>query len=111
MYALALRKRHATLCSHFINAYVRIARGRLWRGLKVSRFHVGFKAGSLATPRLLAVFRQKASRKKKPTIAAAAASLMTETKIARIRQKKAGYKKRSVGDHSPAFDTQLTGAG
>lgn len=111
MYGIALKKRHATLCDYFVQTYLRISRGRLWRCLRVSPLHVGFKAGSFAKPRLLAVFRQKASRKKKPTAAAAAANLVSEAKISRIRQKKAGFKKRSVGEFSPAFDAQLAGVG
>lgn len=99
------------MIAHFATKLIRVFRGRAWRGFYLSRYHVGFKAGAFAKPRVLAIFRQKATRKKKPTASSATANLAAEAQIARIRQVKAGQRRRSIGKFNPAYDAQLTAVG
>lgn len=97
MYTQALFCRGSTLMQELAKKLIRVYRGRFYRGLRVSDFHGGFKLGQFAKPRTLAIFRQKASRKKKPTTASATSQLASEAQIAKIRQTKAGQRKRSIG--------------
>lgn len=108
MYALAFKQKSTTVPEDFTGILIRIYRGRLWKGLKLLNAQTGFKLGSFIRTRTLAIFRQKAARKKKPTYKAATTAMLNEIKISKIRQIKSGQRRKSVGQYSQSFDAQFT---
>lgn len=108
MYTLAFTQKSTTIPEDFTRILIRVYRGRLWKGLKLTDLQTGFKLGSFIRTRTLAIFRQKATRKKKPTYKAATAAMLNEIKISKIRQIKSGQRRKSVGQYSQSFDAQFT---
>lgn len=78
-----------------------------WRVLKPSDFHIGHRLGEFSKTRILAVFRQKASRKKKPTASAANLHIFNAAKIERIRKIKSGQTRKPLFDYKPETHNQF----
>lgn len=105
-YTLAWWCRGTTCARFFVRRLLRLYRGRLWRGVRLSKWHIGQKGGALARSRVLAIFRQKATRKKKPTAVSTANQKRLDAKIEQVRQVKAGQRKRTIQAYNPAFEAQ-----
>lgn len=107
-YLLSLYARSTTIQRIFGKALIRIYRGKSWRSVRLTRWHVGFKAGELGRTRVMAVFRQKATRKKKPSLAGRSAQKISDARIESIRQVRSGQKRRSLGKFSPLVELQYS---
>lgn len=107
MYSLAIKKKNTTVPEGLEGTVVRVFRGKTWKGIKLTELRVGFKLGSFLRTRTIAVFRQKALRKKKPVVKTTATSLLNEAKIAKIRQVKAGQRRKNINQYNPNFDAQF----
>lgn len=62
-------------------------RGRKWKGVKITPFHRGQRFGVFARTKILAVFQQAKTRKKRAKVAAAkAASAASQQRIDQVRR-------------------------
>lgn len=107
-YLTAWFARQTTIPVQFFGKRLRVHRGKLWRNLRVGRWHCGLRLGEFAKTRTLAVFRQKAIRKKRPVQILTTAQLTHAANIEKIRQIKAGQRKRGIGKYALAFEQQFT---
>jgi hypothetical protein len=88
-----------------------VARGHRARRVRATRWHVGFRWGALARTRVTAVFKRRISTKKqrKREQLSAPARQQRERQLERIRQTRAGLRRRAVGGYDRGAERQLRG--
>lgn len=99
--------RNTTVLNCLDGQRFRIYKGKLWRIVFLSEWHTGFKLGSFAKTKQLALFRQKAARKKKPVIKNTFVQLKKNTYIENIKQIKTGLRARNVNNLVADYERQL----
>jgi len=101
--------RHGHIPAALRGHIYRVCRGRRFRRLRVHRWHFGFSWGSLARTRTTAVFKRRASAKKRrgpvPT-----SRVFEEARIQRIRETKTGLRRRGTARYEEAVEAQLRAA-
>lgn len=104
----AWRCRSTTVLPCLSDDKFRVYKGKLWRIVFLSTWHSGSKLGSFAKTKQLALFRQKAARKKKPVVKNTYSQLTKNANIEKIKLVKSGMKSRSINNLVVDYETQLT---
>lgn len=91
---------------------LRIHRGRKFRRLYVQRWNIGYPLGNFARTRKLAIFKKKASLKKKQRKKIALTNTKSfEWDLQRIKDVRSGNKRRTSTIYNNTTQTQLRGIG
>ena len=101
--------RQGCLVRQLCQQTLRVHRGRRWRRLTIQRWHVGFAAGCFARAQALAIFKKRASAKKRKRRTSLGSSLSLDFRIQRIKDTKAGLRRRSSVQIEAQVETQLRG--
>ncbi len=91
---------------------LRVHRGKKHRRLYIQKWNVGYPLGNFARTRKLAIFKKKASLKKKQRKKLALASVKTfEWDLQRIKDIRAGNKRRTPTLFNSSIQAQIRGIG
>jgi ribosomal protein S19 len=101
--------RRARLVQRFRQQTLRIHRGRRWRRLLIQRWHIGFAIGSFARTQALAIFKKKASAKKRKKRVSFGSGPSMDFRVQRIKDTKAGLRRRSSVLVDTRVEAQLRG--
>lgn len=104
----AWKTRNCTILKAFIGDKFRIHKGKLWRMVTFSEWHVGSKFGSIAKTKQLVLFRQKLAKKKKPVVKNTFAQVSKQANIEKIKQIKSGLKAKNANNLSLDYEQQLS---
>lgn len=89
---------------------VRVHRGRRWRALTPSKWHIGLTWGALARTRRVAAYKARAANKKRKKISKGA-QLVGEMKIFQYRALQLGQKRRTSTKANESLEAQLRSIG
>lgn len=89
---------------------VRVHRGRRWRALTPSKWHIGLTWGALARTRRVAAFKARAANKKKKKVSKGAL-LVGEMRISQYRALQLGQRRRTSTKAAPGLEAQLRSVG
>ena len=89
---------------------VRIHRGRKWRVLTATKWHLGATWGSLARTKRVAAFKAKAANKKRKKVSKGT-QLIGEMKILQFRALQLGQKRRTSTRTSVDLESQMRSLG
>lgn len=89
---------------------VRVHRGRRWRVLHPSRWHVGLTWGALARTRRVAVFKARAANKKRKKVSKGA-QLVGEMRILQYRAIQLGQRRRTSTRAAPDREARIRSLG
>lgn len=88
---------------------LRVHRGRRWRRLPIQRFNVGFAIGNFARTTKPAQFKKRASAKKRRRRQLQTFAPGQEWRIQRIKDTRAGLRRRTLLVYDPLLEAQLRG--
>ena len=108
LYLLNIWRRGGLIPTSHLGKSVRVYRGRKWRVVNPSLWHVGFTWGALARSRKVAAFKARAANKKRKKVSKGA-QLIGEMKILQFRALQLGQKRRTSTRYSTDLENQLRG--
>lgn len=106
LYLLNIWSRGALVSRHHIGQSSRIHRGKKWRVVSPSKWHLGFSWGSLSRTRRVAAFKARAANKKRKKVSKGT-QLIGEMKILQFRALQLGQKRRTSTRAPLDFEQQL----
>lgn len=106
LYLLNVWSRGGLVSKHHVGQSTRVHRGKKWRVVSPSKWHLGFTWGSLSRTRRVAAFKARAANKKRKKISKGT-QLVSEMKILQFRALQLGQKRRTSTKSSSDFEQQL----
>lgn len=108
LYLLNMWSRGGPVFKHYIGTSLRIHRGKKWRVLRSSKWHLGFALGSLSRTRKVAAFKARAANKKRKKVSKST-QLVGEMRILQFRALQLGQRRRTSTKASTDLEQQLRG--
>lgn len=101
------KERRSLISRWFLSQTLRIHRGRRWRRLFIQRWVAGFAFGNFARTQTVAVFKKKASAKKRKRLQQNTQAHVFDWRIQRIKDVRAGLKRKTCLHIDASFEQQL----
>ena len=89
---------------------MRVHRGRRWRALAPSKWHIGLTWGALARTRRVAAYKSRAANKKRKKVSKGA-QLVGDLRISQYRALQLGQRRRTSTKAAPGLEAQLRSVG
>lgn len=106
LYLLNVWPRGGLVSKHHIGQSTRVHRGKKWRVVSPSKWHLGFTWGSLSRTRRVAAFKARAANKKRKKVSKST-QLIGEMRILQFRALQLGQRRRTSTKASFDLEQQL----
>ena len=106
LYLLNIWSRGALVSKHHLAKSTRVHRGKKWRVVSPSKWHLGFTWGSLSRTRRVAAFKARAANKKRKKTSKGT-QLISDMRILQFRALQSGQKRRTSTRASLGIEQQL----